>query len=268
MSRISLLIVDDHPVVRAGLHGMFDSDPGFAVLCEAASGEAAVDAVREARPYIVLMDLQMPGIGGVEAIRRIRALPGPPPVLVLTTYDTDAQILSAIEAGAAGYLLKDTPRDALFDAVRSVVAGGSPLAPTVAARLLQRLPQAFRTARCRAAHESRARRPPPGGARCIEPGDRARPADRRGHREVAPPPRVREAGRGRPDLGRDDRHRAGTHRAAAVALTARRAVALSKQRWYLTRQRATLVVLANTDAQPLDPVSESLQRVVLEHQGA
>ncbi len=142
MSRISLLIVDDHPVVRAGLHGMFDSDPGFAVLGEAASGEAAVDAVREARPDIVLMDLQMPGIGGVEAIRRIRALPGPPPVLVLTTYDTDAQILSAIEAGAAGYLLKDTPRDALFDAVRSVVAGGSPLAPTVAARLLQRLPQA------------------------------------------------------------------------------------------------------------------------------
>ena len=142
MSRISLLIVDDHPVVRAGLHGMFDSDPGFAVLGEAASGEAAIDAVREACPDIVLMDLQMPGIGGVEAIRRIRAMPAPPPVLVLTTYDTDAQILSAIEAGAAGYLLKDTPRDALFDAVRSVVAGGSPLAPTVAARLLQRLPQA------------------------------------------------------------------------------------------------------------------------------
>ncbi len=142
MSRISLLIVDDHPVVRAGLHGMFDSDPGFAVLGEAASGEAAIDAVREACPDIVLMDLQMPGIGGVEAIRRIRVMPAPPPVLVLTTYDTDAQILSAIEAGAAGYLLKDTPRDALFDAVRSVVAGGSPLAPTVAARLLQRLPQA------------------------------------------------------------------------------------------------------------------------------
>lgn len=142
MSRISLLIVDDHPVVRAGLHGMFESDSGFAVLGEAASGEAAVDAVRAARPDIVLMDLQMPGIGGVEAIRRIRALPAPPPVLVLTTYDTDAQILSAIEAGAAGYLLKDTPRDALFAAVRSVVAGGSPLAPTVAARLLQRLPHA------------------------------------------------------------------------------------------------------------------------------
>ena len=141
MTRISLLIVDDHPVVRAGLHGMFESDPGFAVLGEEASGEAAVEAVREARPDIVLMDLQMPGIGGVEAIRRIRAMPGPPPVLVLTTYDTDAQILSAIEAGAAGYLLKDTPRDALFDAVRSVVAGGTPLAPTVATRLLQRLPQ-------------------------------------------------------------------------------------------------------------------------------
>jgi DNA-binding NarL/FixJ family response regulator len=140
MSPIGVLIVDDHPVVRAGLRGMFEADPGFRVAGEAADGAAALDAVAVDRPDVVLMDLQMPGMGGVEAIRRLRLLPAAPPVLVLTTYDTDAQILAAIEAGAAGYLLKDTPREALFDAVRSVVAGGSPLAPAVAARLLQRLP--------------------------------------------------------------------------------------------------------------------------------
>ena len=145
MNPIAVLIVDDHPVVRAGLRGMFESDPGFIVVGEAADGAAAIDAIGTldtARPDIVLMDLQMPGVGGVQAIRRIRELPAAPPVLVLTTYDTDAQILSAIEAGAAGYLLKDAPRETLFEAVRSIVAGGMPLAPVVAARLIQRLPGA------------------------------------------------------------------------------------------------------------------------------
>ncbi len=142
MNQIAVLIVDDHPVVRAGLRGMFESDPGFVVVGEAADGAAAVDAVAATRPDIVLMDLQMPGMGGVEAIRLIRDRMAPPPVLVLTTYASDAQILSAIEAGASGYLLKDAPRETLFEAVRSVVAGGMPLAPVVAARLLQRLPTA------------------------------------------------------------------------------------------------------------------------------
>ena len=136
---IRLLIADDHPVVRTGLRHLFETEAGFEVAAEAADGAAAVEAVLEVRPDIVLMDLQMPVMDGVEAIRRIRALPQPPPVLVLTTYDSDAQILAAIEAGATGYLLKDAERDTLFASVRSAVRGGSPLGPTVAARLVRRL---------------------------------------------------------------------------------------------------------------------------------
>jgi DNA-binding NarL/FixJ family response regulator len=139
VTAIRLLLVDDHPVVRTGLRGMFETDAGFVVAGEAANGAEAVEQVRAVRPDVVLMDLQMPVVDGVEAIRRIRALPAPPPVLVLTTYDSDVQILRAVEAGASGYLLKDTPRETLFEAVRSAAAGGSPLAPTVAARLLGRL---------------------------------------------------------------------------------------------------------------------------------
>ena len=136
---IRVLIVDDHPVVRAGLAGMIATDPGLEVVGEAEDGDEALRLLPTARPDVVLMDLRMPRLDGVETTRRIRAGAVPPRVLVLTTYDSDAQILAAIEAGAAGYLLKDAPREDLFAAIRSVAGGGAPLSPGVAARLLDRM---------------------------------------------------------------------------------------------------------------------------------
>ena len=136
---IRILIVDDHPVVRAGLRGMIATEPGFTVVGEAADGNAAVQQARDLRPNAVLMDLRMPCGDGVSAIARItEELPGVN-VLVLTTYDSDTDILRAVEAGATGYLLKDTPREELFRAIRSAAAGQSVLAPSVAARLMERM---------------------------------------------------------------------------------------------------------------------------------
>jgi DNA-binding NarL/FixJ family response regulator len=135
---IRILLVDDHPVVREGLNGMLSADPGTEVVGEAASGEEAVAQARACRPDVVLMDLRMPG-GGVEAIRRITAELPATRVLVLTTYDTDADILHAVEAGASGYLLKDTPRAVLADAIRATARGETVLAPHVAQRLVTRV---------------------------------------------------------------------------------------------------------------------------------
>ncbi|MET8120291.1 response regulator transcription factor [Micromonospora sp. NPDC005189] len=136
---IRLLIVDDHPVVRDGLRGMFTGDPGFEVVGEAADGSEALALVATLRPDVVLMDLRMPGMDGVTAIRRLARSGSAARVLVLTTYDTDADVLPAIEAGATGYLLKDTPRDDLVHAVRAAARGESVLAPSVVGRLMGRL---------------------------------------------------------------------------------------------------------------------------------
>ena len=108
------------------------------VVGEASDGGEAIEAVERLRPDVVLMDLRMPGVDGVTAIRRL-ADSGGPPVLVLTTYDADADILRAIEAGARGYLLKDAPPAELFAAVRAVAAGGTPLSPSVASRLVRQV---------------------------------------------------------------------------------------------------------------------------------
>ncbi len=139
MSSIRILITDDHPVVREGLAGMLAAQPDFEVVGEAADGETAVALHQSLSPDVTLMDLRMPGMDGVGAIEAIKARQPSAHILVLTTYDSDADILRAIEAGATGYLLKDTPREELFRAIRAAAAGESVLAPTVAARIMTQM---------------------------------------------------------------------------------------------------------------------------------
>jgi DNA-binding NarL/FixJ family response regulator len=139
--RIRLLLVDDHPVFRDGLRGVFADDPDFEVVGEAGNGAEAVARVERDGADVVLMDLRMPQMGGVEAIRRLRERAPSVRVLVLTTYDTDSDVLPAIEAGATGYLLKDAPRDELIRAVRAAFEGQPVLSPAVARRLMGRVRQ-------------------------------------------------------------------------------------------------------------------------------
>jgi DNA-binding NarL/FixJ family response regulator len=138
---IRLLIVDDHPVVRDGLRGLFAGEEGFEVVAEAEDGADAVAKAKVFDPDVVLMDLRMPGMDGVSAIRALADAKARGRVLVLTTFDTDSDVLPAIEAGATGYLLKDAPRDELLRAVRSAAAGEAVLSPTVASRLLDQVRQ-------------------------------------------------------------------------------------------------------------------------------
>lgn len=134
---IRLLIVDDHPVVRTGLRGMLAGPPDIEVVGEATNGEEALVLAHRLRPKVVLMDLRMPRLDGVATTTRLkRELPAIQ-VLILTTYDSDADILRSIEAGATGYLLKDAPREDLFRAVRAAAEGKPLLAPAVAASLLR-----------------------------------------------------------------------------------------------------------------------------------
>ncbi|MFE6509708.1 response regulator [Nocardioides sp. NPDC057767] len=136
---IRVVLVDDHPVVRAGVRALVDAQEDLEVVGEAADSAQAVAVVGETRPDVVLMDLSLgEGPGGAETTRLIRDLPSPPQVLVLTTYDTEADVLEAVDAGAAGYLLKDAPPDELFRAIRGTARGETVLAPSVATRLLQR----------------------------------------------------------------------------------------------------------------------------------
>ncbi|WP_392543422.1 response regulator [Oryzobacter telluris] len=136
---IRLLVVDDHPVVRAGMVAVLGEEPDFEVVGEASNGAEALGLVPRLAPDVVLMDLRMPVMDGPEATARIVAQPNAPQVLVLTTYDTDADIVRAVEAGARGYLLKDTPTALLADAIRRAARGETVLAPPVAARLADRL---------------------------------------------------------------------------------------------------------------------------------
>jgi len=138
---IRLLIVDDHPVVRDGLRGMFAGEPDFEVVGEAANGDEAPARAKAFHPDVVLMDLRMPEMDGVSAIRAMSGVGIEARVLVLTTYDTDSDVLAAIEAGATGYLLKDAPRQELLRAVRAAARGEGVLSPAVTSRLLDQVRQ-------------------------------------------------------------------------------------------------------------------------------
>ncbi|TDX03525.1 response regulator transcription factor [Kribbella sp. VKM Ac-2566] len=136
---IRVALVDDHPVVRAGVRALLEGQDDLTVVGEASDAHSAQQLVAALHPDVVLMDLNLgPGAGGAEVTARLRALAEPLYVLVLTTYDTEADIMSAIDAGASGYLLKDAPPEDLFRAIRGTARGETVLAPAVAARLVRR----------------------------------------------------------------------------------------------------------------------------------
>ena len=141
---ITILIVDDHPIVRQGLATVLEQDSDLSVVGQAANGVEAVAKARQLSPDIILMDLQMPEMDGVEAINSILAEKSEAGIIILTTYDTDDHIFRGIEAGARGYLLKDSPPEEVIRAIKTVNRGESLIEPRVATRLLERLGQLSR----------------------------------------------------------------------------------------------------------------------------
>lgn len=135
---LTIVLADDQELVRAGFRVILESEPGLRVVGEAADGAQAVDAVVRLRPDVVCLDVQMPGVDGLEAARRIAALDDPPAVLVLTTFDHDDALFQALEAGASGFLLKNASPERLIEAVRTVAAGDALLAPDVTRRVISR----------------------------------------------------------------------------------------------------------------------------------
>jgi DNA-binding NarL/FixJ family response regulator len=136
---IRVAIVDDQALVRAGFVALLDADDSIEVVAEAGDGRAAVELAMAHRLDVMLMDIRMPGGDGIDATRRIRALPSPPEVLILTTFDTDENAFDALEAGAAGFLVKDTPPVQLLEAVRAAAGGGAVISPATTRRLVDHL---------------------------------------------------------------------------------------------------------------------------------
>ena len=136
---ITIFLADDHPVVRDGLRAILETQPDFAVIGEAGDGAETVKQTKALRPDVLLLDLEMPEMDGVEALRQVRQVAPDTRVLVFTAYDSDERILAAVQAGAQGYLLKGVPRDQVFDAIRVVHGGGSLLQPAVASKLLKQV---------------------------------------------------------------------------------------------------------------------------------
>ena len=137
--QIRILIVDDHPVVRDGLTAMISTRNDLTVVGEAKSGQQAIELAEAHQPDVVFLDLEMPQMDGVEVIEQLKIVSPEAQVIIFTAFDTDERILSALQAGAQGYLLKGAPRDELFNAIKVVYNGGSLLQPVVASKLLQRV---------------------------------------------------------------------------------------------------------------------------------
>ncbi|MDT0308713.1 response regulator transcription factor [Streptomyces sp. DSM 44917] len=144
---IRVLLVDDDPLVRSGLRLMLAAAGDIEIAGEAADGSEVLPLVASAAPDVVLMDIRMPGVDGLAATERLRALPAPPEVVVLTTFDADEHVLRALRAGAAGFVLKDTPPAEIVSAVRRVAAGDPVLSPVVTRRLIDRVTGASRDTR-------------------------------------------------------------------------------------------------------------------------
>jgi len=138
---VRILLADDHPIVRDGLRALLEIDPEFEVIAECSNGEEVLRATSALHPDIILLDLEMPVLDGVETIRRLHERPNPPRIIVFTAFDDDERIIHAIQAGANGYLLKDVPREEIFRAIRVTMSGGSLLQPVVASKLLQHVGQ-------------------------------------------------------------------------------------------------------------------------------
>jgi DNA-binding NarL/FixJ family response regulator len=138
---IRILVADDHPIVRDGLIAIIGTQPDFEVVGKASTGLEAVQGAERLKPDVLLLDLEMPEMDGVEALRRLRELNCPVRAIVFTAFDTDERIVGAVQAGAQGYLLKGAPREEIFTAIRVVHAGGSLLQPVVASKLLRQVTQ-------------------------------------------------------------------------------------------------------------------------------
>jgi NarL family two-component system response regulator LiaR len=134
---IRIVLADDHPIVREGLHTLLETQPDFEVIAECANGEEALRTAAQLQPDIMLLDLEMPVMDGVETTRQLYQLPQRPRVIIFTAFDDDERIIHALQAGADGYLLKEVPRDEIFKAIRVTMDGGSMLQPLVASKLLQ-----------------------------------------------------------------------------------------------------------------------------------
>src|SRR3989440_10349335 len=136
---IRILLADDHPIVREGLRAVLETQTDFEVIAECATGDEALRLSSALHPDMLLLDLEMPVMDGVEAIRRLRQMPGAPRIIVFTAFDNDERIIHAIQAGADGYLLKGAPREEIFKAIHITMEGGSLLQPVVASKLLRHI---------------------------------------------------------------------------------------------------------------------------------